>query len=160
MSADHKRSRYGERKRTRYEYKFHGNIICRKSFMIIYDIKESSLKSLIKHLSDTGNVPRVHGNKGRKPSNALCFPDIERAVKFVVSYAQDYGLPQPAAPRGRDNTAPIYLPASSTKKEVHQHYIEACTGRQMSCKTFCKVWNHCCSHIKVCIMLYIDNTCI
>ena len=39
-------------------------------------------------------------------------------VKFITSYATEYGLPMPAAPHERDNHPPIYLPASDTKLVV------------------------------------------
>lgn len=152
VNPDQKRSRYGERKRTRYDYRYEGHKVCRKAFTVIYDISEATLKRLIKHLCTYGNIPRVHRSKGRKPKHALAFSDIEKLVKFIQTYSTENGLPQPAAPRGRDDVAPVFLPAYTTKKSIHGTYAEACqdtSSRIIQYKTFCKIWNHCCPHIKV-----------
>ena len=46
---------------------------------------------------------------GKKPKHALTFEDVKRVVLFISNYAEEYGIPQPAAPRGRDDTAPTSL---------------------------------------------------
>ena len=152
VNRDSKRSRYGERMRTRYEYKFNATNICRKAFLIIYDIGERTLKNLIRHVNLNGNIPRIHGNKRRKPVHALSFADIERAVSFIVHFSEENGLPQPAAPRGRDDTAPVYLPADMTKTMIHSMYAVSCdeaSVRVIKKSAFLGIWSQCCSHIKV-----------
>ena len=144
--------RSGERKRHRYEYKYDGHVVCRKAFSVLYATSESTLKRLIKHVNQNGNVPRIHGNKGRKPRHSLVFEDVERAVKFVIAYGNDFGIPQPAAPRGGDGNPPTFLNASETKKQVHFRYTAACDEldcRAMQYKAFIRIWSHCCPHIKV-----------
>ena len=44
-------------------------------------------------------------------------------VQFIDNYAEEFGIPQPAAPRCRDDTAPIYLTASTTAREIHETYV-------------------------------------
>lgn len=148
IGSDPKRSRYGERKRTRYEYRFERNIICRKAFLTIYDIGEKALKNLIRHINENGNVPRIHGNTGKKPRHALAFGDVEKVVQFIIKYAEENGLPQPA------DIPPVFLPASTTKVAVHGIYQQSCqesNTRAVKVSGFSGIWLQCCSHIKVCI---------
>ena len=70
-----------------------------------------------------GKVPRIHGNKGRKPHNSLKYNEIKHCVDFVLYYCNEHGLPQPAAPRGRDGEPPVYLAASLTKYSLHKEYV-------------------------------------
>lgn len=152
INPDSKRSRYGDRKRTRYEYKYEGNSICKNAFLIIYDVRNFTLKSLIKHMAVNGNVPRVHGNSRRKPHHALSFGDVERVVKFIAAYSVENGLPQPAAPRGRDNIPPVFLPACMTKKGIHAIYAQGCQetdARTVKIRSFVGIWSQCIAHIKV-----------
>lgn len=71
---------------------------------------------------------------------------IENVVKFHQSYAKETGLPMPAAPHGRDNQPPIYLPASDSKLAVFKKYVDACTNCSPVCKSvgltlFKSIWN-------------------
>ncbi len=152
LNPDSKRSRYGERKRTIYDYTYEGNHVCTQVFMLIYDVSKSTLQSIIKHLSVHGNVPRVHGNRGRAPHNAVTYEDVQRVVAFILSYSSEHGFPQPAAPRGRDNTAPVFLPAYTTKKHIHSLYTlssQETNRRAIKCKAFRGIWAQCIPHIKV-----------
>ena len=74
-----------------------------------------------------GLVPRVHGNVGRKPRHTFDHVIIEGVVQFIKLYTEVRGMPQPAAPRGRSDTPPVYLPASQNFKTVHAQYVTACT---------------------------------
>uniref|UniRef100_K1REW6 Uncharacterized protein n=1 Tax=Magallana gigas TaxID=29159 RepID=K1REW6_MAGGI len=103
-------------------------------------------------LDDSGSVPRQHGNQGRKPKHAVNFDDVRRVVNFNLSYAEEYGLPQPAAPRGRDDEPPIFLPCDSSKKRNHSLYksaYETDDVRKVEYHTFTSIWTSCCSHIKM-----------
>ena len=56
-------------------------------------------------------------------------------------------MPQPAAGRGRAETAPIYLPARQGYSTVHLKYVEACaTVGQWPC--FSCIWHNNLPHIK------------
>lgn len=147
-----KRGQNGGQKHVRHKYTFNGQSVCREAFKIIFDIGDRVLKNIKKHVKENGNIPRTHGNKGRRPKHALDFADVEKVVKFIITYGNDHGLPQPAAPRGRDDTAPIFLPACTTKKGVHKLYAEGCvaTGSRVVLYTaFTIIWRQCCGHIKV-----------
>ena len=71
-------------------------------------------------------MPRKHGYAGKKPSLAVIYDDVKNVVEFLQNYADRYGFPQPAAPRGSDNTPPIYLDSGKTKLTIHKGYIESC----------------------------------
>lgn len=90
-----------------------------------YDIGEDMLKSIAKHVVCNEITPRVHGNSGRRSPNAFEFDEYKSVKTFRTTYADDYGHPQPAAARRRDEDPPIYLPASHSKKHVYQVYKEA-----------------------------------
>lgn len=152
LGHDNKTTRYGNRKRFRFEYTFDGNSVCRVAFGVLYDIGQKTLKNLKHHLQTNGPVPRIHGNKNRKPKHALDFHTVEKCVQFIVSYSEENGIPQPAAPRGRDDIAPIYLPASDTKKNIHKLYISGCeasNARFVKYSSFLSIWKSCVGHIKI-----------
>ena len=77
------------------------------------------LKNLQTRLKDNGAIPREHGNKGRLPPNAFSFATVQHIVDFILNYSRVYGLPQPAAGRGRAEAALIYLSASEGYNTVH-----------------------------------------
>jgi hypothetical protein len=141
-----------ERKRMRYSYSFRGETICREAFLAIYDIGNKVLSNIITHMNKNGVTPRVHGNKGRKPAHALKFDEVENAVKYIKNYADEFGVPQPAAPSGSDGIPPIYLPASDTKRAIHERYLESCTEstiRALKVSSFEDVWLKCVPHIRI-----------
>ena len=139
-----------KKQRLRVMYAFDHRIVCQHAFCFIHDIGDFTLRSLKKHISEAGPCPREHGSKGRKPHNAYPFDVIQNAVEFVKNYAHVFGLPQPAAPRGRANQAPTYLPASQNHKIIHAKYPSACMQDEksfMQYRSFLDVWHQCIPHI-------------
>ena len=126
--------------------------MCKKLFMLVYDIGRDALRNITVHVKQHGATPRTHGNKGRIPKHALKYEDVRKVVQFIINYADEYGLPQPAAPRGRDNIAPIYIPAGTTKAMVHSSYRESCEEsiqRAIKKSAFYNIWNSVLAHIKI-----------
>uniref|UniRef100_A0A8W8N980 DUF7869 domain-containing protein n=1 Tax=Magallana gigas TaxID=29159 RepID=A0A8W8N980_MAGGI len=147
-----KKRQNGERKKIRSEqtFMFSGEKVCRNTFLLVYDIGKHFLHNIITHKNTHGVTPRKHGNLGKKPSHSLQYDDIKLVVQFISSYADDFGLPQPAAPRGRDDTPSIYIPSDTTKKDVHEKYVESCPNdRHVRYSTFCNIWNQCLPHIRI-----------
>ena len=75
-------------------------------------------------------------------------------VKFITSYASEYGLPMPVAPHGRDNHPPIYLPTSDTKLVVFKKYVEACNSytpvrKSVGLILLKSIWLSCLPHIQL-----------
>ncbi|KAK3082426.1 hypothetical protein FSP39_014609 [Pinctada imbricata] len=141
-----------EGKRKRYIYSFDDREVCKEVFLLAHDIGEKILKNLVKHLKENGPVPRQHGNRGKRPHHALSFEDVKSIVKFIVSYADDEGLPLPAVPHANDGDAPILLPASTTKCGMHEKYKEGCLqigDRAAGLSVFKNVWQSCVPHIQI-----------
>ena len=136
-----------KRRRVTYQYAYDHRIVCKGAFCFLHCIGEKILKNLRKHLVDNGVTPREHGNKGRLPPNAFSFDTVD----FVTNYARVFGLPQPAARRGRASTAPIYLPASEGYNTIHCKYVDACTEsekRAAKYHAFRQIWLQCIPHIQ------------
>jgi len=142
----------GKRKRARVTYTFQGVRVCRTAFKHVFNVGDRSLKNIMKHIKENGLVPRVHGNTGRRPTKSLSYADIKQAVDFVCNYAQLNGIPMPAAPKGGTGDAPVYLPASETKKAVHEQYVRCCTeanSRPLGLTAFQDAWRQCLPHIRI-----------
>ena len=98
------------------------------------------------------NPAGIHGHRGRRAPNATSFNDIENIVKFIKKYGEDNGLPMPAAPRSRNDIAPVFLPAYETKVHVHSVYKDSCIAsdkRPVGLTLFKNTWLHTLSHIKI-----------
>ena len=85
------------------------------------------LKAISEHVVSKGITSRIHVNTctGKNAPNAFAFEEYQWVKTFIMTHADDYGLPQPAALRGRDEDPPVYLPASQTKKNDYQIYKKA-----------------------------------
>ena len=145
----------GKGKKRKHEfcrYSFEGERICAGAFRFIYDLSDFHLKQLRKHMKENGPaVPRVHGNRGRRPHNALTFLEIEMCVSFIKGHAEEFGLPFPAPLHGRDGHPPIFLPVSQTYKSVHAEYVRSCAlanMRKAGISVFRSIWKACLPHIK------------
>ncbi|CAG2190974.1 unnamed protein product [Mytilus edulis] len=143
--------RGGKRERKRYRYSFQGVEICEFTWRNIYNIGRSEFKSLKQHLNANGVTPRSHGLSGRKSNHGHSFEVIENTIKFIKRYADEFGLPLPAAPRATDNTPPILLPCSESKKYEHSKYVSSCVNSEqqyVQLTVFKEVWNACVPHIQ------------
>ena len=91
-------TRNGIRNRNSFNSSFKHVKICRSALQSLFDVGKKSLTNRLKHYSANGAVPRQHGNRGRKPKHSINFDDVQRVVNFILGYANEHGLPQPAAP--------------------------------------------------------------
>ena len=64
-------------------------------------------------------------------------------MEFITNYAGVFGLSMPAAPRGRANTVPTYLPSSCSFQSVWTLYCQAQKGDEetMGYHTFLRLWH-------------------
>ena len=90
-------------------------VLCAKQFLLHTLHREKELKNLSK---ENGVIPRKYGNKGCLPPNSFSFENVRNIVDFITNYVTVFGLPQPAARRGRASTAPVYLPATEGTPQV------------------------------------------
>ena len=82
--------------------------------------------------------------RGNPPYNALPAASISKVVSYIRSHAATHGIPLPAAPRGRGHAPPIYLPTSSSKKQVFSEFLDAEDDPLISYETFRSLWKiHC-----------------
>ena len=118
-----------DRERTTFRYAFDGDrSLCKSAFLFIHDITEHTLKSLSKFIRSENGCPTVqtHKSKYKPAKNAHSFETIKTAVTYLKNMSTQHGLPQPAAPRGKGEDAPVYLPSSFTKVGIHAEYMEDC----------------------------------
>ncbi|XP_060568543.1 uncharacterized protein LOC132727145 isoform X2 [Ruditapes philippinarum] len=149
-----KTQRGKKRQRMRRKYTFHGTEVCKKTFLLCHGIGKKTLSSLSKQVFQEGIAPRIHGNTGRKPHNAITFDDVTRVIHFISNFADERGIHQPAAPRGRDDIPPIYLPSETTKVQMHKDYCISCTEavpqiKHVSLSMFKTLWSTCMPHIRI-----------
>uniref|UniRef100_A0A1X7U593 Uncharacterized protein n=1 Tax=Amphimedon queenslandica TaxID=400682 RepID=A0A1X7U593_AMPQE len=64
--------------------------ICKKLFLFIYSVRNGTYKNLRRQFIQNGMKPRVHGNTGRIPCNALSVKGIKNVVAFLEMYTEDY----------------------------------------------------------------------
>ena len=83
-------------------------------------------ENLKTHLQLHGPVPRIHGNRGRRPKHALTYPAVEKVATFLKAYAERFGISHPAPLHGRADTPPVFLPAGMTKLSIHAIYSASC----------------------------------
>lgn len=138
----------GKRQRVTCDYRFDHRQVCKDGFLFLHDIGTKHLKNLQKHLRENGPIPREHGLAGRAPATMYPYEVTYDAVRFIRNYAEIYGIPQPAARRGRADNPPIYLPASQNYTIVHSKYVEASLANDpqvkfLKYKSFTSVWKRC-----------------
>ena len=140
-----------QRQRCKFIYNFEGRTICHRAFEYLYDIGDKALKSLTKHMSMNGKVPRVHGNIGRTPRHALESDDVKYCIEFLEELADREGCPGPSPYKAIDGKQDVYLPQGMRKVGVHQKYKDACSDagrRSMKLTSFWRTWEVHCPHIK------------
>ena len=114
------------RKRFRYSDQFKDVEVCRQTFLVTHSIDEFTLKALVQHFMTNGLVSRTHGKKDRLPKNAYSFDDLRDVAQFISNYAEEHGLPQPAA-INRNIGGHILLPCSEIKQSLYRMYKDVCT---------------------------------
>ena len=131
------------RERVTFRYIVKGQKVCRNVFCTVYGVGSTRLKRLQRHVRDGVCIPQVHANVGKTPWNRYSLAAKERAMEFITNYASVFGLPMPAAPRGRANTAPTYLPSSCTFQSVWTLYCQAQQGDEetMGYHIFLRLWH-------------------
>ena len=125
-------ARGADRQRTKFTYAIDYRTVCLENFLFSHALGDRVLRNIQEHMKQNGCVPRQHGNVGRLPANTIPFEATQQAVRFIHNFALVHGLPQPAAPRGRADTAPTYLPASENFRSVHAKYVEACGSGELA----------------------------
>ena len=95
------------------------------------------------------NVSKILGKTAHNTFSPKTTKDVACLLK---SYAQKYGLPQPAAPTARPEAPPIYLPCGSTKHQIHKTYMESALSERrifVMLQTFKDLWQRTCPDNKI-----------
>ncbi|KAJ8310151.1 LOW QUALITY PROTEIN: hypothetical protein KUTeg_012016 [Tegillarca granosa] len=149
-SSDKETTKRGrKRQRLRHQFSFLGKAVCRATFLLVFDIGKYALEKIVKHVNQNGITLRSNGNTGKKPSKSFTFEDIQKVSHFIANYAEEFGIPQPAAPRGRDSVPPIYLPCDTTRIFVHIVVKSLKHQFVLIHDTFDRIWLQCLPHIKI-----------
>ena len=121
-------------------YSCMGLKICRISFMKIHSIGLFTLRTLQDQVEGGQVTPPPHKSAGRVAVNVLPPDMADNIGKFIHNYAAMHGMPQPAAPRGRPDRPPVYLPASVNKKKLFAKFEEHAGAGITSFETFRRYW--------------------
>ena len=130
-------------------YRVLGKSVCRDVFLEVHQISRTILKSLLKCVQAHETQPPVHGRTGHSAANKLPEETVKNVIHFLQHYSSCYGIPQPAAPRGRGKAAPVYLPVYCTKKKIHKLYTETDGAVQLSLTSFQDIWRQRASEILI-----------
>ena len=74
-------------RRITYSQFFHqGHRVCQRTFLFIHTIGIKRFKGIKSSYLNTGPVPRVHGNRGRRPKHQLSLEQIKDVTQYVLNY--------------------------------------------------------------------------
>ena len=138
------RHRETERQKFYTSFSHQGMPVCSKMFRFLHGIGETRLKSLSRHLRQSGLTPRTHGNVKRKPAHALSFLSIKYIVTFIHNYAEQHALLLPRRVPGYSRSDIQLLPSSVSKRAIWRVYHTAAeadgTVHPAAYTTFCYIW--------------------
>ena len=131
-SAHNTRSSTSRGEKRKHDYAalfYHGQRICRKTFLVTNCIGHIRYETLYRHYKLNGLVPRRHGNTKRLP------PNYKKLSGKAVSLPGRYP--------GYKDLDVVLLPTSDTKVSVWKFYLECCEADHvvgMKYSTFCQKW--------------------
>ena len=126
------------------QFQIKGLIVCRTSFLFLFNISEKLFYTLRAHYMQNGLVSRTHGNKNRLPANTLPLTTSEHVIKFIENYAEEHAVILPGRIPGHRNDRIQLIQSSENKKKIHKHYVLCCEESDLThvCySTFCSLWN-------------------
>ena len=101
-------ARPGVRQRVTFTYMYRGRHICREMFIFLHRIRRTRLYNLSQHLCTNGLVPRIYGNKGKKPKHAFEFVDTTQSTHRPASTQTRLNCVQLAYDPDHDYRVPCY----------------------------------------------------
>lgn len=122
--------------RTHINYSLCGHRVCKKTFLFVHAVESKHYKNLVTHFSESGLIPRRHGNTKRLPSNTVLLTVTLGIVEFILNYATIHGFHQPGRVPGIYNEEKmLLLPSHMTKQCVYREYRQ-CTDNPVSRRKF------------------------
>ena len=132
------------KKRSRTNYFFKGEQVCRNTFQFLHGVGRERLSNLKKHLRENGLVARRHGNTSRLPHNVLSQDVLQHTVTFIKNFASEQGIALPGrVPQFKDFHVQL-LPSSETKASMWRRYkdsVENDSVPTVSYSKFVDIWN-------------------
>ena len=99
-----------------YAYHGLGKHACKTVFIEVHELGGYNLRTLQDLTEESCAQLSAYGSAWKTPHNVIPPPTVESTVAFIRNIASICSLPQPAAPRGREQVAPTYLPTARRKK--------------------------------------------
>lgn len=136
-------------------YMFCGLPICKAMYLFLHDVGNFRYKALCKHFDVNGISPRVHKSANKTPARDNVVPPeiIEEVVKFIKTFADNFGLPLPGRMPNFKNYDIIKLPSMETKSSIYRKYCVAISTRKnariIARTTFSTIWNKYCPYVTI-----------
>ena len=75
-----------DRKITCTHFYHQGYRVCRRTFLFIHTIGKKRFENIKSSYLQSGPIPRVHGNTGRRPKHQLSLQQVKDIVQYVLNY--------------------------------------------------------------------------
>ena len=125
----------------RIPYRIYGKPVCKTTFLYLLNISKNLLQNVSQHYNSEGLTPRVHGNKGRLPSNTSSFETTSHVKTFISEYAANHALPLPGRiPGYRDESISLISSSESSVWEFYQRSCIAADLNPVSYSLFVQLW--------------------
>ena len=110
------RHKPAKRQKTMMAYMHHGYNLCKTTYNFLHGVGNSRVKAIRKSYLHDGLTPRIHGNAGRYPHNALTYIQISNMIKFIQNYAEQHAILLPGRIPSHKRDDLKLLPSSDSKK--------------------------------------------
>ena len=113
------RHKPAKRQKTMMTYMHHGYNLCKATYNFLHGVGNHRVKAIKKSYLQNGLTPRIHGNAGRMPHNALTYTQINNIVKFIINYAEQHAILLPGRIPSHKRDDLKLLPSSDSKKVAY-----------------------------------------
>lgn len=88
----HHSSSPADRKTTYTHFYHQGHRVCRRTFLFIHTIGKKRFKNIKASYLQSGPIPRVHGNTGKRPKHHLSLQEVKDIVQYILNYTSKSGI--------------------------------------------------------------------
>ena len=114
------RHKPAKRQKMMMTYMHHGYNLCKTTYNFLHGVGNHRVKAIRKSYLQNGLTPRVHGNAGRIPHNALTYTQINNVVKFIINYAEQHAILLPGRIPSHKRDDLKLLPSSDSKMVAYK----------------------------------------
>ena len=82
----HHNSSPTERKITYTHFYHQGHRVCKRTFLFVHTIGKKRFHNIKSSFLQSGPIPRVHGNTGKRPKHQLSLQEVKDIVQYVLNY--------------------------------------------------------------------------